>query len=151
MFHVKHSFNQAGNIINRQIPVKRKVDGIADQPRGAAYILVDGLRRQKPAAQTIISQKARVDHGWHADSQHRDAKRIVRQGIAVVPNAGAGSNAAVRDLHGAAEALRLGAGWPGALELPVGLLYDMIAAEQIYSGAANEKPRLSYAEAMALK
>jgi hypothetical protein len=48
-------------------------------------------------------------------------------------------------------ALRLGAGWPGALELPVGLLYDMIAAEQIYSGAANEKPRLSYAEAMALK
>lgn len=48
-------------------------------------------------------------------------------------------------------ALRIGAGWPGALELPVGLLYDMIAAEQIYSGAANEKPRLSYAEAMALK
>lgn len=48
-------------------------------------------------------------------------------------------------------ALRLGAGWPGALELPVGMLYDMIAADQIYSGAANEKPKLTYSEAMSLK
>ncbi len=48
-------------------------------------------------------------------------------------------------------ALRIGAGWPGALELPVRLIYDMIAADQIYSGAANEKPKLTYSEAMSLK
>ena len=71
--------------------------------------------------------------------------------IEALPKKPGGKSARINYAWLCFHALRLGAGWPGALDLPISLIFDMIAADQIYAGVANEKQKLTYQQAMALK
>ncbi len=51
-----------------------------------------------------------VDHSGHADSQDREAQRLLIDGCPVIADAGAGDYARVSELHRAAQALERGRG-----------------------------------------
>ena len=99
------------NIIYSQAVVKCQINGIPNQPRTGAHLLVNPAGRdEKTAHRFVPGKKGGVNHGGNADRHHRYTERHGIELLTVVPNAGTGGDPAAADLHAAAETIRIGSG-----------------------------------------
>ncbi len=84
--------------------MQRKIDPVGQYARNGTNCAVDKTRGNKQICQLLLLRKrGSVNHSRNADGKHRYAERSFIQRVPVIPNAGAGRDPGIADLHRAAK------------------------------------------------